>query len=139
MSNPIWKPDQKRIEISNISKFQTEIETKHNLKFNNYNELHQWSIDNPDKFWSDVWEYSNVIYSKNYNKVLGDYPESDYKIPRPAWFEGSELNFAENLLRNRGSKTAITAYSEQNEKENISYDELYSITAKLAHNLKLMG
>ena len=55
------------------------------------------------------------------------------------WFEGSELNFAENLLKFRDHNTAIISSREDKPTIRISYEELYGYTASCARGLKDLG
>lgn len=36
----------------------------------NYWEFHKWTVDNLCQFWADLWNFSGVICSKTYDKVL---------------------------------------------------------------------
>ena len=69
---------------------------KYNLKLDSYQEFHEWSCENYDLFWSEVWDFCGVISSKKAEFVI------DKKVPMneiPKWFTGAKMNYAENLLR----------------------------------------
>lgn len=34
-----------------------------------YDDLYQWSIECYDKFWGEVWEYCDIIHSKEHDEV----------------------------------------------------------------------
>ena len=71
---------------------------KYNLKLDSYQEFHEWSCENYDLFWSEVWDFCGVISSKKAEFVI------DKKVPMneiPKWFTGAKMNYAENLLRYR--------------------------------------
>ena len=72
-----------------------------------YQQLWKWSVDYPELFWSEVWDYTQVVASKKGEHVINkDVLMDDI----PVWFEESRLNFAENLLWCRDAKkTAIIA------------------------------
>ncbi len=55
------------------------------------------------------------------------------------WFEGAEMNFAENLLRYRDEHTAIISARENSPNVKLSYNELYRTVASLAASLREMG
>ena len=58
-------------------------------------------------FWSEVWDYTNIISSKKGDHVIDKTMDMDII---PEWFNESRLNFAENLLWcRRSDKTAIVA------------------------------
>ncbi|KAG0648833.1 Malonamoyl-synthetase vrtB [Hyphodiscus hymeniophilus] len=75
--------------------FLQSINTKYHLHLRTYDELYQWSIDNLPDFWGEVWQFCGVRASRPFDRVLD--PSSPL-FPRPDFFTGSLLNFAENLL-----------------------------------------
>lgn len=50
--------------------FKILIETKYNVKFETYEHLRQWSIDNLSKFWGQVWDFTHVRASTPFTEVL---------------------------------------------------------------------
>jgi len=62
---------------------------------NTYADLHAWSTEHPSDFWSHCWHFLGVRHSSRFNTVVD---ESAPMFPRPSWFAGAKLNFAENLL-----------------------------------------
>lgn len=134
MSELLWTPSKDRISKANITKFISYISEKEKIKLNDYHELYDWSINNIEKFWKCIWDYSGIIHSKDYNTILIDKGIKDSK-----WFVGSELNFAENLLRFNNDKTALISYRENYQPVRISYRELNSIVCKVANALKSFG
>ncbi|KAE8442461.1 hypothetical protein EG329_003304 [Mollisiaceae sp. DMI_Dod_QoI] len=75
--------------------FIQQVNRKYNLGLKTYNELYRWSIEHIGDFWAEVWEFTGVGAEKSFLKVL---PENAPLFPRPDFFAGSRLNFAENLL-----------------------------------------
>ena len=58
----LWKPSQEDKEKSNLIEFKNKyINDLTNSEDINYQMIWQWSVDNPEKFWSAVWDYSNII------------------------------------------------------------------------------
>lgn len=76
-------------------KFMQDVNKKYQLNLQSYDDLYRWSIENIGDFWGDVWESTGVVASEPYNRVVD---EKAPMFPRPSWFEGAKLNFAENLL-----------------------------------------
>ncbi len=104
-----------------------------------YESLYQWSIDNPSGFWEAIWTFSEIVASKPYQFVVDDVA----KMPGALWFEGAELNFAENLLSparddQTKEKIALVFYSESGDRQEISYQNLYSRVSQLVQVLKVM-
>jgi len=133
--NSLWQPSPAQIECSHMLRFQQQLKSQLNLSFADYEELHQWSVDKPEEFWAQLWQYSDIRASVPYSAVLSD----SEKFPGAKWFEGSRLNFAENLLRNRSDKTALIARLENGARKTMSYGELYQQVAQLAAALRSEG
>ena len=75
--------------------FQEYIVKKYSLNNSSYKQLWQWSIDHPSAFWKEIWEYTGIKATKQPSAVLDD---ASPMFPKPTFFPGCELNFAENLL-----------------------------------------
>lgn len=130
MTKPLWTPSLHAINHSNLMRFMSHV------YINDYHELYQWSITQPEKFWSALWEFCEIKASKKWDQVLVN-PE---KMPGAAWFVGSELNFAQNLLRHRDTnKTALIFCNEQGYRQEYSYQQLYTEVMKLASALRCAG
>ena len=61
-----------------------------------YRQLYQWSIDQYVDFWDDFYNFSGIVCSQPYDKVV-DVTKGVRDVPE--WFSGARLNFAENLFR----------------------------------------
>ena len=132
---PLWTPTSERVENSNIMRFIEVVNRSYALGITNYHELYQWSIDYREDFWKLVWEFGGVISSKSWERVLDDQPG----MIGAKWFVGSELNFAQNLLRFRDDRTAIVFKGEGLPTARISYADLYDQVARLAKSLRDAG
>ena len=133
-SQPIWVPSEDRIKNSNFSKYYDFLKEGYNLSFSNYNELHNWSVTDIEKFWESIWKFSGIIHSKSYDKIL------DNRImPGAYWFKGSKLNFAENLLRYRDNNIAIISSREDKPDVVIPYKELFELVAACSSGLRRLG
>jgi acetoacetyl-CoA synthetase len=105
------------------------------MSLDNYGELYTWSIEESPVFWETLWAYSEVIHSRSYNQVVDDIK----KMPGARWFEGARLNFAENLLRYRDHRLALSFKGEGRSTVSITYGELYQQVAALAQSLRDVG
>ncbi|PLB35476.1 acetoacetate--CoA ligase family protein [Aspergillus candidus] len=126
-------------ESTQIHDFMQKSAKKYDLPLNNYQDLWQWSVSEPAQFWEHVWEYTGVKAHEPYNRVLGT---DDSLFPRPNFFEGSKLNFAENLLYPTSAPDenaiAIIGATEVG-REYISWKELRERVRKCANALKEAG
>ena len=75
--------------------FLQRVNKKYNKNFETYDNLYQWSIDNISDSWGEIWDYCGIRTSQPYKRVVSD---EKTMFPRPSWYEGAKLNFAENLL-----------------------------------------
>jgi len=135
MNNILWKPSLDVISNTNIESLRNLINSYHSIELETYQELYDWSIQNIENFWKIVWEDCEIIFSKNYSSILDD----QNKMPGAKWFNSSRLNFAENLLKFKNENLAIDFFGENKENIQISYNELYSLVAKVSFSFKEMG
>ncbi|KAG1658114.1 Acetoacetyl-coenzyme A synthetase [Nymphon striatum] len=126
------------IDSANITEFINLVNKNHQASIQDYAGLHKWSTQNPESFWSQLWDYSNVIADQG-NSVL----ENGDKMPGAVWYSDSSLNFAENLLKNFDNKngnnadqTAIVFWGEDQIKRSLNYADLKSQVASMAAYLK---
>ncbi|KAK0868592.1 hypothetical protein LTR87_014078 [Friedmanniomyces endolithicus] len=75
--------------------FLQRVNNRYNKSFTTYDELFQWSIKDIEQIWGEIWEYCGIRASQPYKTVVTD---NKTMFPRPTWFDGALLNFAENLL-----------------------------------------
>lgn len=123
------------VENSQMQAFMDHVNNKYGLNFDNYQDLHQWSIENIADFWGTFFNFSDILYSKNFNMVVDD----KSKMPGAKWFQGTKLNFSENLLKYRDDRTAIIFRGENRKERHISFRELYNKTHEIAEGLRKIG
>ena len=133
-NKPLWTPSKESIRQANLTAF-IEWTNQRGGSVTGYASLYQWSIDHPDLFWSDFWEFSGIISSRRWDRVV-DNPDA---MPGASWFPGARLNFAENLLRFKDDRTAIIAWSEDRPEQKLTYAELNREVARCADFLKASG
>ena len=133
----LWKPSD--VSETNILKFIDYINKENDLNIVSQDDLYDWSVNEYEKFWEAIWNFSKIKYSKKYDSITSPRDQKKHHIPRPNWFPGAELNFAENLLKHRGPEKAIVHWTENKESLTYTFDELYDLVAKAAHSLKEMG
>jgi acetoacetyl-CoA synthetase len=137
MSTPpiLWQPSEREVEEAQVTQFARQVIRKHRLDFNSYPEFHQWTVDNPELFWSEVWEGCGVIASRKGSTVLVD----GDKMPGARWFPEARLNFAENLLRRGDRGDALVFWDESGAKRRLSYSDLTSDVSRAAQALQALG
>jgi acetoacetyl-CoA synthetase len=135
MKNCLWEPSAARIQRSQLSQFLQQLDREQQCQFDNYADLHRWSVESPEAFWRSVWDFCDILASQTSDQVLVD----GNQFPGARWFPGARLNFAENLLRNRSDKTALISRLENGRRETISYAGLYQQVSQLAQALRNAG
>ncbi len=132
---PLWTPSPERQQASQIHQFQKAVEQKTGLRFENYTEFHRWSVEHSEAFWEHWWQHCEPIAAKLYDKVL----ENGDAFPGARWYVGSELNFAENLLRFRDQQTALIGLGEDGVVRTVSYQQLFGEVEQLASAMRNHG
>ncbi|MBT8406579.1 MAG: AMP-binding protein, partial [Deltaproteobacteria bacterium] len=135
MSKLLWKPSKERIENTSMYHFMEFVNLRLGHTFTNYHDLYTWSIEESPAFWATLWDYGEVIHSRLYDQVVDDI----HKLPGARWFQGARLNFAENLLRYRDDRIALSFRGEDRPTVSITYGELYQQVARLAKSLRDVG
>ena len=131
---PLWIPSRERIANSNMASFINYVNSNFRMNIINYEELYEWSVTDIQNFWRAIWDFGEIKFSQEYSIIYtGD------TMITTKWFIGAKLNFAENLLKHRDSKTALIGVKENSLNVKLSYDELYGQVASCAHFLKSLG
>ena len=128
----VWIPSQDHISNSNLKKFTDFVAKNSGKEFNSYDDLHHFSISDPE-FWRYIIEFCGV---------KGDWKGPVYEgenIIAAKWFPQSNLNFAENILKNRSDDEALIFRCEDRFSDRLSFAELYNQVSKTAQHLKLVG
>jgi acetoacetyl-CoA synthetase len=81
-----------------------------------------------------VWDFCGVIGEKG-ERIL----ENPTNIEEAIFYPKAQLNFAQNLLKQRDEHIAITFIGENKIKRQLTYQELYWIVAKIADYFKQWG
>ena len=104
--------------------FKNLIESKYELELREYEHLRQWSIANIGKFWEEVWHFTGVRSSCSFTQPI---IENAPMFPRPGFFKGARLNFAENLLFphcNPDENSLAVISASEDSRESVTWKEL---------------
>ncbi len=123
---PLWSPSKKRIEATALADFMKTASSQAGRSFASYRDLHAWSIDDREAFWSLIWDYCGVVGDKG-QRVLVD----GDKMPGASFFPDAKLNFAENLLRKTGTSDALVFKGEDKVERRWSWDDLHGAVSRL--------
>ena len=145
---PLWAPTPADLERANLTRFIAQIRAlgEGTESVTDFASLHEWSIKNPELFWSEVRRFSGIIAGPpdpsiacervliGRNRVAP--PDSELG---PNWFVGTTLNFAENLLRYDDDREAIVAWNEHGPRRRLTFHDLRGEVARVAAALRGMG
>jgi acetoacetyl-CoA synthetase len=131
----LWEPSERAVEEAQLTQFARQVVRKRRLELNTYPDFYRWSVEYPEQFWADVWDFCGVVASRKGNTVLVD----GDKMPGARWFPEARLNFAENLLRRGDRGDAFVFWDESGERRRLSYAELYSDVSRAAQALGALG
>ena len=118
-SAPLWKPDPATVRATRMAQLMQA--TGHG----SYAGLWQWSIDQPEAFWSLLWDFCGVVGEKG-SEILVD----RNRMPGARWLPEARLNYAENLLQRRDDGEALVFWGEDRVKRRLSRAELYREVAR---------
>ena len=135
MSEPLWQPSHFGIANANLTAFRGRIGNEHGIDLPDYASLYRWSVENPESFWSLIWDEGEVIADCKGSILL----EDGHRMPGARWFPRARLNFAENLLRSRDESDAILFWGEDKVRRRLSHRQLYDRVSQVAQALGALG
>jgi acetoacetyl-CoA synthetase len=131
----LWQPSERAVEDAQLTQFARQVVRKRRLELNGYAEFYRWSVEQPEQFWADVWDFCGVVASRRGATVLVD----GGKMPGARWFPDARLNLAENMMRRGDRGDAFVLWDESGFRRRISYAELYSEVSRAAQALSALG
>ncbi|KAN0075784.1 hypothetical protein V8E54_007054 [Elaphomyces granulatus] len=136
-SKQLWQPSSPA--KTQIHHFKSVVNKKHGISISSYHDLWNWSVSEPAKFWEEIWHYTSIKAHKPYVQV---WEPNAPLFPRPQFFQGSRLNFAENLLFPAGcpgdDTLAIIAATET-DREYITWRDLRERVRRCSSALRESG
>jgi acetoacetyl-CoA synthetase len=128
----LWEPTPERKAASRIRAYMDWLAAERSVEVADYEDLHRWSVDHLDDFWASIWDFGGVRGTRG-TAVLSDDP-----MPGTRWFEGSTLNYADQVLHRRDDRVALVFVSESTRSE-ITFNELHDRVARIASGLRAAG
>lgn len=131
----LWIPSDKFKQNSQLNSYCNWLREYHDLSFDSYHNLWEWSVNHTEAFWESIWNYFKIKSHTPYSQVL-----SSYNMPNCRWFEGATLNYAEHIFRqSRPNETAIYFSNESGNHQEISWVLLETKVASMISYLKTLG
>ena len=111
------------------------LEAERGLRFDGYEELWRWSVDDLEGFWGSIWDFFEVRADGDRSQVL-----ASRAMPGAKWFPDTRLNYAEHVFAGKeDAETAILHASELRQLTELSWAELRTQVAALAAGLRGLG
>nr|WP_239058131.1 AMP-binding protein [Crenobacter caeni] len=131
---PLWQPSAARVAAAHLTAFTRQAEHADGRTYPDYESLRQASIDDPGRFWRQVWDYCGVIGKPGEVAFV----ESD-EMRAARFFPNARLNYAENLLRHDGNALAVAFWGEDRVKRELSFRALRELVSRLQQALRAQG
>jgi acetoacetyl-CoA synthetase len=132
---PIWTPDPVTSATSEVERFRAFVNDRHQLALTDYAELHRWSVEQLDAFWSAVWDFFDIRSTERPTVAL-----AEERMPGAVWFPGTRLNYTAQVLRHAPSaEPAIIDIGEDGTESTVSWAELHRRVGALAATLRDLG
>jgi acetoacetyl-CoA synthetase len=122
-------------ETTEIGRFLGWLERERGLRFDDYEGLHRWSVEDLEGFWSAVADFFGVRFSDPPQRVLGR-----REMPGADWFPGATLNYAEHALAGDATdETAVLGYSQTRDRVELTWTDLREQVARARAGLQRLG
>jgi acetyl-CoA synthetase len=84
----VWSPNPELVEHANVTRLMRR------LGCADYHELHQVSVEDPERFWPELIDDLGLEFSRRWERVLDDSAGPEWAT----WFAGAQLNVASNCV-----------------------------------------
>jgi acetoacetyl-CoA synthetase len=133
----LWEPTERAIRDARITDYAAWLAGDRGPDLSGYDAIWRWSVAEPARFWSSIWDYFDVLGHRGDGPVLSGGP-----MPDVSWFGGTTLNYARNALRTAQAhpgRTAVIYRSESGRAGTLSYGELAAEVARVRAGLRELG
>ena len=79
---------------THLQRYQHWLARRHNLQFQTYDDLWQWSVTDLPAFWASIWDYFEMDSPTPYKSVL-----ASEVMPGARWFDGAQVNYTRQVMR----------------------------------------
>jgi len=96
VSDTLWTPRESETAATAVAAFQQRINQQEQQSITSFQELHAWSVAEPESFWLHLWQFADIEAQHGPGKTV---LENGHAMPGANWFPDTTLNFAWNLLK----------------------------------------
>jgi acetoacetyl-CoA synthetase len=132
---PLWTASADRIKESNLARFIAMVNAKHGLALAGFRDTLRFSVEDPEQFWSALWDFCEVKAETRGPRALVD----GNRMPGARFFPDARLNYAENLLVKDGDGDALVFRGEDRVARRVSWRQLREDVARMQRALAAAG
>jgi acetoacetyl-CoA synthetase len=126
----LWTPSAARVSGARLTTFRAAVSEALGIAVPDSSALHGLSLDDPNAFWSALWDYAGVVGDKG-ARAFVDAP--DMRDAR--FFPEATLNVAQTMLARDDNVPALLFAREDGVRSTTSWHELRQQVAATAHAL----
>ena len=130
---PLWTPSDLRQDLP-LRSFMSWCAGRHGSPTTSVDDFHAWSVREPEAFWTAIWQFCGVKGEPGTRVLVNG---GDMLGAR--FFPDARLNFAENLLSQRGAGEAIIFRGEDKARDTWSWDRLRDNVSRLQQAMRAAG
>jgi acetoacetyl-CoA synthetase len=131
----LWSPPADIRERSQVGRYLAWLEEVHGRRFDTYQQLWQWSVDDLPGFWSSVWGWSDLGPELAADEVL-----ASRAMPGATWLPSRRLSYAATALaRLADLETAIISVSQTRATMSLSGSEVVAQVRRARAGLRRLG
>lgn len=127
--SPAWFPSLEQIQATNLAALMRD------LSLISYADLHAWSIQHRMAFWQLMIQRLGIQFHQPYTQLV----ELSQGIESPYWLVNAKFNIVESCFQAPSDAPAIVAQSETRPLEVWTYQELHTLTNRIAQGLVNLG
>ncbi len=135
MSKLLWQPSEERKASTNIAKFMAFVNDRHGSKITSYEALHDYSVNQQEKFWVDIWDFYDVKAETMGERIIVD----GDKMPGAKYFPDARFNYAENMLQRRDDGVSLIFKGEDKVHREVTANELHADVSRMHAALAAQG
>lgn len=130
----LWTPSSARKRQTALWEFASQTQPMHGKAPDDYFGLLDWSIAQPETFYSALWDFLDIIGDKGKTACQPGATLRDVRF-----FPDAKLNYAENLLRDADDRLAIIAHCDDGTRREITRKALADLVSQIVAGLRGEG
>lgn len=126
---PAWFPGEQELSDSHLAQWLRD------LNLNSMEELQDWSINNREAFTKKLIDSLGLLFQEQPRQIMN----LDAGVEQIQWLPGAEMNIVESCFKNKSEQAAIVFQQGNHDLQQLSYQELKTLTAQVTNGLKEAG